>query len=104
MDVGTYIHTKKVPKKYRVREDPQKEPMNLRLVAQALHLQNVDISSTQETGSDEKGPYVAFHPKPYGVEYTDSSEDLNVAIEKMLKRAKRQGGSESSDPFSSLFK
>lgn len=67
MDVGIYLHTKRVPPKYRVREVPDKDPVDLRLIAQAFHLQAIDIASSLVTNDDGKGRIVEFHPKPYGV-------------------------------------
>lgn len=114
MNVGTYIHQKKVPPKYRVREDASKEPVNLRLIAQALHLNDIDIASSQQTGDDAKGPFATFHPKPYSVDkyradpghVETSSADLNEALEKLIKRIKKEGGQGplGTDSFADLFK
>lgn len=67
MDVGTYLHTKRVPLKYRVREVPDKDLVDLKLIAQAFHLQAIDIASSLVTNDDGKGRIVEFHPKPYSV-------------------------------------
>lgn len=114
MGVGEYIHTKKVPSKFRVREDLSREPVNLKLIAQALHLNDIDIASSQQTGSDEKGPFATFHPKPYGVDVyradpgkiESSTADLDDVIAKLAQRLKKEGGRGpmGSDPFTDLFR
>lgn len=114
MDVGTYIHSKTVPCRYRVREDVLKGSVNLKLIAQALHFNDIDIASSQQTGTDEKGSFATFQPKPYGVDkyradpgqVEFSRTDLDDALEKLVQRVRKEGGRgpTGSDLFTDLFK
>ncbi len=99
-DIQTYKAEKRVPLKVKIRDDATREPVNLRLVAQALHLSEIDIASTQAAGVDEKGPFVAFHPKPLGGrEYQadpgkiePATAQFDDAIETLLQRVRKEGG------------
>lgn len=113
-DIQTYEANKVVPLKVKVRDIPGRDPVDLRRVAQALHLKDIDIASSQATGNDAKGPFVAFHPKPYSVaEYRaepgkveSPTADLDAAISKLAQRLNKERGRGpfGTDPLDGLFK